>query len=134
MPARKPRKRHGPGARKKDPVRERRIRNEIIVDAYDETERAVGWNCYLQDRLSFPFTATCTVKRAISPLRPGDEVEIIGMAPEDECAHEVFVMTRWKRDGLAIPLSQLEVQDHEEEDTTTAVDDWLYWTRMGYQY
>ena len=28
---------------KKDPVREQRITMEIIVDAYDECERAMGW-------------------------------------------------------------------------------------------
>ncbi|MFZ1061286.1 MAG: calcium-binding protein [Candidatus Rokuibacteriota bacterium] len=39
---------------------------EIVVDAYDEQERAMGWYYYLQDQLRFPFTATCIAKRSIS--------------------------------------------------------------------
>ncbi len=31
------------------PDREDRIAFEIVVDAYDETERAMGWYYYLQD-------------------------------------------------------------------------------------
>ncbi|MDX2255539.1 MAG: calcium-binding protein, partial [Pseudanabaenaceae cyanobacterium bins.39] len=30
-----------------DPIREHRIDYEIIVDAYDEAERAMGWYYYL---------------------------------------------------------------------------------------
>ena len=43
---------------KRDPDRERRITMEIVVDAYDTHERAMGWYYYLQDQLQFPFTAT----------------------------------------------------------------------------
>ena len=63
-------------------ARERRILEEIVVDAHDETERAMGWFSYLDDQLQSPFTARCITKRAISPLRVGDEVDVIGMAPE----------------------------------------------------
>ncbi len=34
-----------------DDVRERRIAMEIVVDAYDEQERALGWYYYLEDKL-----------------------------------------------------------------------------------
>ena len=34
---------------KKDNRREHRINMEIIVDAYDEHERAMGWYCYLEE-------------------------------------------------------------------------------------
>lgn len=61
------------------------------------------------------------------PLKVGDEVEIIGMPPEEECEHEMFVLMRWDRDDLAVPLSQLEVLDADEE-TREAVEDWLYWS------
>jgi len=37
-------------------ARERRIEQEIIVDAYTPEERAIGWHCYL-DKLRFPFRA-----------------------------------------------------------------------------
>jgi hypothetical protein len=38
-----------------DESREYRIEMEIVVDAYGEEERAMGWYCYLQDKLTFPF-------------------------------------------------------------------------------
>ena len=73
-------------------TREERIINEIIVDAYDAEEMAVGWFYYLAETITFPFIATCRSKRAISPLRIGDELEPYAMAPENECNHEIFVM------------------------------------------
>jgi hypothetical protein len=117
----------------KDPEREERISNEIVVDAYDEQERAMGWYYYLEGQLQFPFTAVCIAKRAISPLRIGDEVEVIGMPGEGECEHEMFVTMRWEKEGLAVPLSQLRPV-HADEQTQQAVEDWLYWVGRGYQF
>ena len=107
---------------------------EIVVDAYDNHERAMGWFYYLQDRLRFPFTATCLVKRAISPLRVKDEVEVTGMPDEDECEHEVFVAIRWDKDGLAVPLAQLRPISATDKQTKEAVADWHYWVQMGYTF
>ncbi len=61
---------------------------EVVVDAYDASERATGWFAYLENELEFPFTAHCTKRRSISPLMVGDEVEVVSMAPVDECSHE----------------------------------------------
>ena len=116
-----------------DPVREHRIHTEVIVDAYGEQERAMGWYYYLDEQLQCPFVAKCIAKRAISPLRLKDEVEVIGMAPEEECEHEIFVTIRWERKSLAVPLSQLEVI-HADERTREAVEDWHYWVNRGYQF
>ena len=66
--------------KRKEQNREDRITNEIVVDAYDASERAMGWHYYLEEKLQFPFTATCTKARPISPLKVGDEVEVTGMA------------------------------------------------------
>ena len=118
---------------KRDPEREERITMEIVVDSYDESERAMGWYYYLQDDLRFPFTAQCIAKRAISPLRVKDEVEVIDMAPEKECNHEMFVMIRWEKDGLGVPLSQLKPIAADKQ-TVQAVEDWLYWVKQGYQF
>ena len=117
-----------------EPKREQRITMEIIVDAYDEQERAMGWYYYLQDHLRFPFTATCIAKRAISPLRVKDEVEVIGMPEEDECEHEMFVTIRWEKEGLAVPLSQQKPIAATDNGTQQAVEDWHYWVKMGYQF
>ena len=120
-------------AAKKDKEREDRIVMEVVVDAHDSEERATGWFCYLEDSIS-PFTATCTAKRAISPLKKGDLVEVSGMAPESECRREMFVMIRWEKDGLAVPLSQLKPSDDAEDSTRQAVEDWLYWMKQGYEF
>lgn len=118
-----------------DENREHRILMEIVVDAHDETERAMGWYSYLEDQLQFPFTATCIAHRAISPLRVKDELEVIGMPGEDECVREMFVTIRWDRkEGLAVPLSQLKPAGDTDEETKQAVEDWHYWVRMGYTF
>lgn len=122
-------------AKKKDEAREDRIIMEIVVDAYDPGERAMGWFCYLQDTLQFPFTAHCTATRSISPLQKSDEVEVIGMADSDECQHEMFVMIRWERKvGLGVPLAQLKPGGDADDATRQAVEDWLYWVKMGYEF
>ena len=90
--------------------------------------RKVG-QCYLEDKLQFPFLAHCIADRAISPLRKGDEVEIVGMGPESECQHEMFVETRWDRRTLAVPLAQVKPIAKTDEDTREAVADWHYWGR-----
>jgi hypothetical protein len=113
--------------------RETRIDNDIVVDAYDASERAMGWYYYLEEQLHFPFTARCIKVRPISPLRVGDEVEVLGMAPEDECGYEMFVMIRWEKPGLAVPLSQLKAVA-TDESTSQATEDWQYWVKQGYEF
>lgn len=119
---------------KLDEDRERRIAMEIVVDAYDPQERAMGWYYYLENQLRFPFTATCTAKRSISPLHIGDEVEVIEMPGEEECEHELFVTIRWEQEGLAVPLSQLRPISETDAQTKQAIEDWLYWVKMGYEF
>ena len=109
----------------KDEEREERIQMEIIVDAYGPEEQALGWYNYLADTLRFPFSARCVARRVISPLEPGDELEVVGIATEEECRHEVFVLTRWRPHELAVPLMQVEGIDADEE-TKQAIEDWHY--------
>ena len=117
----------------KDLEREHRITMEIIVDAYGPEEQAMGWYYYLQDNISFPFRAICSVEMKKSPLRPGDKVKIQEMAPEDDCGHEMFVETNCRGRRLTVPLAQ--VQPHESTDgkTKEAVADWHYWIARGYE-
>jgi hypothetical protein len=56
------------------------------------------------------------------------------LAPEDECRHEIFVMIRWEKDGLAVPLAQLKPGQEANEDTRQAVGDWLYWVKQRYEF
>lgn len=117
-----------------DPEREQRIAMEIVVDAYDSQERAMGWYYYLQDQLRFPFTAICIDKRSISPLRVKDEVEAIGLLGEEECEHEMFVTIRWEKEDLAVPLSQLKPINATDKQTKQAIEDWHYWVKMDYEF
>ena len=119
---------------KRDEEREHRITMEVVVDCYNEEERAMGWYYYVEGQLRFPFTATCIAKRAVSPLHIKDEVEVIGMPPEEECGREVFVTIRWEKDGLAVPLAQLKPIRATDEQTKQAVADWHYWVSMDYRY
>ena len=118
---------------KKDDVREHRIDMEVVVDAYDEQERAMGWYYYLQDKLAFPFQGRCNVEKRSSPLRRGEVVEVIGISPEEDCEHDMLVDVQWQGRSLAVPLSQLEglVVD---EATQQAIGDWHYWVARGYAF
>lgn len=119
-----------------DEARERRITDEIIVDAYGSEEQAMGWYYYLQDQITFPFIAVCRRRRQTSPLQVGDEIDVIDMADEAECEHEMYVTIRWGHrpsDSLAVPLAQLNVLHAEDEATVQAVEDWHYWTARGYE-
>jgi hypothetical protein len=118
--------------RSHDEEREQRITMEIVVDAYTPEEQAMGWYYSLEDRLHVPFAARCIIQRSISPLRVGDEVEVVGMAPDEECGHEMFVLIRWERRTLAVPLAQLEGVTADEQ-TRQVIEDWQYWVAQGYE-
>src|SRR5208283_4836887 len=92
---------------KRDPVREDRIYNEAIVDARPE-EQAMSWYYYLEGKISFPFRARCVAVKTVSPLRKGETVEVLHMAVEDACEHDMLVQIRWQGRKVAIPLSQLD--------------------------
>lgn len=117
----------------RDAEREERITMEIVVDAYGPEEQAMGWYYYLQDTMQFPFMAVCVGKRRISPLKEGATVEVVRMAPEEECEHEMFVEINWEGDVLAVPLIQLEATEADEE-TQQAIADWHYWVDQGYEF
>jgi len=66
-------------------------------------------------------------------LEPGEEVEVVEMAPGDDCEHDMLVMIRWKQRQLAVPLMQLEGIGVDEE-TQQAIEDWHYWVNRGYEF
>ena len=117
----------------KDPIREERIQDEAIVDAYGPEEKAMSWYYYLEGKLSFPFQARCTVNRVVSPLKKGELVEVRRMAPEDVCSNDMLVRIRWQGRNLVVPLSQLIAVDTDEE-TAEAIGDWHYWVAQGYLF
>ena len=119
--------------REKDPIREDRIQNEAVVDAYGPEEQALGWYYYLENKIRFPFQAKCTVAKTVSPLRKGETVEVRRLAPEDACSSGMLVLITWHGRNVAVPLSQLTPLD-ADESTSEAVSDWHYWIAQGYLF
>jgi calcium binding protein len=46
--------------------------------------------------------------------------------------HDMFILIRWKRRQLAVPLMQVEGIQVDEE-TQQAIEDWHYWVNRGYK-
>jgi hypothetical protein len=93
----------------------------------------MGWYCYLEDQLQVPFKARCIAQRRVSPLKEGEEVGVEGMAPSEECLHDMFVQVRWSDRTFSVPLSQLKAIE-ADDDTQEAIEDWHYWVVQGYGF
>jgi hypothetical protein len=117
----------------RDPVREERIHNEAIADANGPEEQVMGWHCYLDDKIQFPFQAKCIAVKIVSPLRKGETVEVVRMAPEDACSANMLVLIGWQGRTMAVPLSQLAAVD-PDDSTAEAIADWHYWVAQGYRF
>lgn len=110
----------------KDEEREKRISDDVIVDAYGPEEQALGWYYYLKDMMRFPFNAKCVCERGNSPLRVDEIVQVIGMVDEYDCMAEMFVKIEWAGRSLGVPLAQLKGIGVDSE-TEEAIADWRYW-------
>ncbi len=117
----------------KDPVREDRIHNEAIVDAYGPEEKAMSWYYYLENKIRFPFQAKCVVSNLVSPLRKGETVEVRRLAKDDARSTDILVLIQWQGRNMAAPLSQLAPVD-ADEPTAEAIGDWHYWVARGYLF
>ena len=129
VPTKKLVEKHVSRITKNDPAREERIDYEIVVDAHDSEERAMGWFCSLEDTISNNVRCRCRKTRSMSPLKVGEEVDVLEMAPESE----MFVFVRWDDRKLAVPLEQLEPISGDPK-AIEMVEDWLYWCLMGYEF
>ena len=116
----------------KNQDREERISMEAVVDAYSTEEQAMDWYYYLDDKIVFPFQGKCIQERKVSPLKMKEVVEVISMAPEDECEREMFVVINWMDRELAVPLVQIEGINVDAR-TEEAIGDWHYWMARGYE-
>jgi hypothetical protein len=112
---------------------EQRILMEIVVDAYDEAERAMGWHCYLDEQLDYEFDARVRNEYPTSPLETGQTVKVLGVAPDHICQNDMLVWVRWSGRKLAVPLSQL-VPLVDDQRIVQAVADWHYWLGRGYEF
>jgi hypothetical protein len=121
------------GGKKIEPKREARIVDEIIVDVYTDEERALSWYYYLEQEMRFPFAAECVKQRAISPLRKGEKIQVTAPAPQEDCAHQILVLSRWEGRSLGVPLAQLKPIDVDKA-TAQAIADWHYWLSHENQF
>jgi hypothetical protein len=117
----------------KEAAREERIFMEAVVDANGPEEQAMGWYYYLDDKMSFPFTAECITIDKRNPLELGERVTVAQMAGEDYCEHDMYVNISWKGKTLAIPLAQIKPLD-ADENSVEAIGDWHYWVKQGYTF
>lgn len=120
-----------------DKIREERIKNEIIADAEEKEDRAMAWYDYLDDSLNFPFMGKWTKKGRKTPSPQPKQVEVLGMAPDDECEKDMFVEVVYPdgkdEDVFTARLSEIEAID-ADEDTQEALADWQYWLARGYKF
>jgi hypothetical protein len=58
--------------RQRDPDRESRIHEEVIVDTNGPEEQAMGWYYFLENKLRFPIQARCIASNVVSPLKKGE--------------------------------------------------------------
>jgi hypothetical protein len=121
------------GKAKEDKLREDRIMDEIVVDAYDSEERILGWQAYLDDNLQFPFQVKCVKEIVVSPLKKNEQVTVLEMAPPDFCKNGMCVIIQWQKRRLGVLLEQLLPIDSDEK-TLEAVQDWHYWVERGYEF
>lgn len=115
-------------------AREKRIRDEVTVDAYGSEEVLTGWLIYLQDNLACPFTAECIEEMKISPLQKGEKVTVLELIDADEnLGGDFFVRIEWMGHKMGVPLSQLKPLKVSRE-TRQAIEDWQYWKARGYLF
>ncbi|MEA5568837.1 calcium-binding protein [Anabaena sp. UHCC 0399] len=121
----------------RDETRENRIEQEIIVDAEDKEDRAMGWYYYLDDTLDFPFMGKWKKKSRKTSTIEEKPVEVLGMAPEDDCLKDMYVEVAYiggKEDDVhSAKLSDIEAVD-ADGDTQEAIADWMYWLARGYKF
>ncbi|MBD2072170.1 calcium-binding protein [Leptolyngbya sp. FACHB-671] len=120
----------------RDNEREHRIEMEIVVDAYSSEEQAMGWYCYLEDALGFPFEAKWLTGGHQSPSQ-SEKVSVVGMASEEECSTEMYVEVLYQ-DGESEDTFTARLYDIEplaaNEQTQEAIADWHYWVNRGYSF
>lgn len=93
----------------------------------------MSWYYYLEAKFAFLFKARCVASRAISPLKKSKEVEVVGIAKEEDCMHELFALVRFAGRKLGVPLAQLDPVKPDKA-TREAVADWRYWQQMGWEF
>jgi hypothetical protein len=110
--------------------RHRRILEDILVDTYDEQEQIAAWHSHLTDTLAFPLEAECDKQMLCSPLLPGEQITVTGLAKESACRGGIAIIIKWQDRKFAVPLEQLKLKDTSSK-ASESVEDWKYWVSAG---
>jgi hypothetical protein len=79
-------------------------------------------------------SALCIATPPVSPLKRGEEVEVIGMLDDERHdPSEIFVWIRWRGRKMGVPLAQLQGV-HLGREAAEAIADWHYWCSRGYRF
>ena len=113
----------------REPEREERIDLQIIVDACNEEEIAMGWYYYLSDNLHFPFDAQWLDGKESQ----GRSVKVVDMSEEDDCQDDMFVEIEYEEDVFSARLSDIQPLNVDSQ-TKEAISDWHYWVARGYEF
>ena len=116
----------------RDEQRESRIQDEVVVDAYDAEEQAMGWYYYLAETITFPFQAKCIQEIRKSPLKLNEVVTVMDMISDDD-SYEMLAEIEFMGRTMGAPFYQLEPID-VDENTRQAIEDWQYWVARGYRF
>jgi hypothetical protein len=92
---------------------------------------AIGWLLLSGRQDPLPVQGKVRHFQSNLPLRRGESVDVLGLAPEDTCSSDMLVLIRWQGRNMAVPLSQLTTIN-PDESTCEAIKDWHYWVAQGY--
>jgi len=82
----------------------------------------MGWYYYHEDKMRFPFICNVHQGETNLTLKKGEIIEVVGVAPEEDCENEMFTEIKWKGAHPRCSLSQLEgigVDEETREALTT---------------
>lgn len=108
---------------------------EIVVDAKDDDDVAMGWFYYMQDELEFPFEAEMEAKN-----RRGEksviEIDVLGLSSDNENNNSPEVILEVSEKGservMNVGISKLQ-NAKGDESTQNAVAVWKYWQAGKYR-
>ena len=114
-------------AKSKDEEREHRILYEVIVDAYDDEEQAMGWYYYMAENLAFPIKAKVEM-----PMRGGKlevkDINIVEIDPKSEEGRAIRLgIVEGKSERVQYLSPEHIVSLKTSDENLEIINDWLYW-------
>jgi hypothetical protein len=109
----------------KNPSRENRIMNEIIVDCRDEAEENMSWYYYLEDNLNFPFTAEISIEKR-NGSKSAAVVVVLRLAGDETTGTDLRAGVCYQDIIMEVPLLKLR-KVKADKNTIEALEDWRYW-------